>query len=56
MTLGCPVCNFQYLIIPEVAGDAAIIVDPNDVISLAWKQFFECYKRSPTACQLNRQE
>lgn len=35
MTLGAPVVTSNTSSLPEVAGDAAILVDPNDVISLA---------------------
>ena len=35
MTLGAPVVTSDTSSLPEVAGDAAILVDPNDVISLA---------------------
>ena len=35
MTLGAPVVTSNTSSLPEVAGDAAILVDPKDVISLA---------------------
>jgi len=35
MTLGAPVVTSNTSSLPEVAGDAAILVDPNDFISLA---------------------
>lgn len=35
MTLGAPVVTSNTSSLPEVVGDAAILVDPNDVISLA---------------------
>jgi len=35
MTLGAPVVTSNTSSLPEVAGDAAILVDPNDVINLA---------------------
>lgn len=35
MTLGAPVVASNTSSLPEVAGDAAILVDPYDVISLA---------------------
>ncbi len=35
MTLGAPVVTSNTSSLPEVTGDAAILVDPNDIISLA---------------------
>jgi glycosyltransferase involved in cell wall biosynthesis len=35
MTLGAPVVTSNTSSLPEVAGDAALLIDPNDPISLA---------------------